>query len=280
MSFDAASILKDSGGLDDSDIDLLTVALAFAASAHPGISTDRYFQHAAKLSREAGERYNELIAAGAVDDAGTRLAALKYILAEREGYTGDTETYDDLQNADLMRVIDRRKGLPISLCILYIQTGRANGWNVEGLNFPGHFLCRIDHKGTRLIFDPFTGCETLEAAALRQLLKKVRGPNAELSPDYYQPSTNRETLIRLQNNIKLRLIEAEDYALALKSVEMMRLLDPNEYRLLLDAGVLYAKTGQRLAATDVLEKYISVVPNSHDRKDAERMLREITDTVN
>lgn len=280
MNFDASAVLKDSGGKKDSDIDLLAVALAFAVPSHEGISVDRYLHHAAKAAKDVGERFAELVAAGAMDDAGTRLAALKHILSDREGYAGDTEQYDDLQNADLMRVIDRRKGMPISLCILYIHVGRANGWNIEGLNFPGHFLCRIDHHAERLIFDPFTACTILEAPALRQLLKKVRGPNAELSPDYYQPCTNRETLIRLQNNVKLRLIEAEEYEAALKSVEMMRQLDPDEYRLLLDAGVLYAKTGQRLAARDVLEKYISVVPDIHDRHDAERMLREITDTVN
>jgi len=278
--FDARAVLNESGGKKDSDIDLLSVALAFAASGRKGIVVDRYFHHASKLSKDVGARHRELIEAGAEDDAGTQLAALKHIIADRENYIGDSENYDDLQNADLMSVIDRRKGMPIALAVLYIHAGRANGWDVEGLNFPGHFLCRIQHNGARLIFDTFTGCEILEAPELRSLLKKIRGSNAELSVSYYQPCTNRETLIRLQNNIKLRLIEAEDYALALKSVEMMRMVDPNEYRLLFDAGVLYAKTGERQKAADVLEKYITISPNARDRRDAESILRQIRDTVN
>jgi regulator of sirC expression with transglutaminase-like and TPR domain len=280
MSFDSRAILRESGEKDDGEINVFNVAMAFAASAHEGISIDKYYNHVNKAAQNAGERYIELLNAGAKDDARTRLAALKHVLADREGYEGDSETYDDLQNADLIRVIDRRKGMPIALSILYIYVGRLNGWNVDGLNFPGHFLCRIEYGGERLIFDPFQGCEILEAPELRQLIKKIRGANAELSADYYKPCTNRETLIRLQNNIKLRLIDAEEYDAALESVEMMRMVDPEEYRLLFDAGVLYAKTGQRKAAVEVLDRYIALAPDPRDRREAEAIIRHIRDTVN
>jgi regulator of sirC expression with transglutaminase-like and TPR domain len=279
MTFDARAVLSESAGKDDSELNLLTLALAFAAPAHEGISIDKYFSHGAKIAGEVGERYIALMNAGADDDAGTQLAALKHILHDREGYTGDTETYDDLQNADMMRVIDRRKGLPISLCILYISAGRANGWQVDGLNFPGHFLARIEHKGQRLIFDPFNGCAVMEAPGLRRLLKKVRGGNAELSADYYRPCSNRDTLIRLENNVKLRMIDAEDYKGALEVIDLMRAFDPGEYRLLLDAGVLYVRTGQARAAADVLEKYIALTPNAQDRQEAEAILRSLRDAV-
>lgn len=279
MTLDSRQILIEGGGKEDAGLNLFVVALAFAAPSHEGISVDKYFSHAAKIAKDVKERHEMLVDAGAADDAATRLAALKHILHDREGYEGDTETYDDLQNADLMRVIDRRKGLPIALCILYINAGRTNGWQVDGLNFPGHFLARIEHNGQRLIFDPFEGCRVMEAPQLRQLLKKVRGQNAELSADFYKPCSNRDTLIRLQNNVKLRLIDGEDYEAAIRVIEMMQLVDPNEYRLLLDAGVLYAKTGQRKRASDVLEKYIAVVPNVQDRRDAEAILRQIRDAV-
>lgn len=280
MSFDSRAILFESGKKDDADINLFNVAIALAAAGHVGISTDRYFNHMNKAARDAGARYIELLNAGAADDARTRLAALKHILADQEGYGGDTEQYDDLQNADMIRVIDRRKGMPIALSVLYITAGRMNGWAVDGLNFPGHFLCRIAFGGERVIFDPFAGCEILEAPELRQLIKKIRGTNAELSADYYKPCTNRETLIRLQNNVKLRLIEAEEYQGALESVEMMRLIDPGEYRLLLDAGVLFAKTGQRKQAVTVLGDYIRRAPDPRDRREAEAIIRQISDTLN
>src|SRR5690606_10569173 len=119
---------------------------------------------------------------------------------------------------DLVRVIDRRKGLPIAISILYIHAGRAQGWNVVGLSFPGHVVIRLEEEGHRLIADPFNGGKVLQAPDLRSLVKNALGDKAELSADYYNPATNREMLIRLQNNIKLRQVESEDYEEALKTV--------------------------------------------------------------
>lgn len=277
MSFNARATLEDNGRKEDSAVDLFGVAMAFSVEMHPGINPDRYFNHMAKITRDVAARHAELIAAGASDGAGTRLAALKHVIAGSEGYSGDSETYDDLQNADMIRVIDRRRGMPIALAVLYLCAGRAQGWQVEGLNFPGHFLCRMDCGSDRIIFDAFTDCAVMDAADLRALVKKVRGGAAELSVDYYSPCGNRDILIRLHNNIKLRLIAAEDYDPALEAIEMMRLLDPGEYRLLFDAGILYAKTGKNAQAVEILEKYLGVVNNPRDRQDAEMILREIRD---
>jgi regulator of sirC expression with transglutaminase-like and TPR domain len=277
--FDADGILKEAGEKPDSEINLFTIAIALAAPEHEGISIDRYFSHAAKIARDCGERYIALLNAGAKDDAGVRLAALKHIIADREGYEGDTKNYDDLQNADLMRVIDRRRGMPIALAILYIHAGRENGWDVQGLNFPGHFLCRIDFGGERIIFDPFANCKMMEAADLRALIKKIHGKRAELSTEYYRACSNRDILLRLQNNIKSRLIAGEEYEAALAQVERMRLFAPDDYRLLLDAGVLYAKNGERDQAVDVLEKYIMAAPDARDRRDAERLLHSIQNSI-
>ncbi len=279
MSFTPRAVLEACGTKDDSDIDVFLAALAFAVTTHEGIVAERYIHHAEKIATDVGAEYISLLNAGAKDDARTRLAALKHIIADREGYVGDEETYNDLQNADIIRVIDRQKGMPIALSILYIKAGRANGWQIDGLNFPGHFLCRIEHDGMRLIFDPFSGCKIMEAPDLRALLKKIRGTNAELSADFYKPCTNREILIRLQNNIKLRLIDAGDYRDALQSVEMMRLVDPHEYRLFLDAGVLYAKTGKPDDAIHALEKYINLAPDPRERREAESLLRQVRDLV-
>ena len=126
MSFDSQHLLEESGPKPDSTLDLFLIALAFAAPGHPGISIDRYKQHIKKLIADAGARHRTLLENGAKDDVGAQLAALKYALAEQENYEGDTERYDDLQNADIMRVIDRRKGMPISLAILYIYVGRLS----------------------------------------------------------------------------------------------------------------------------------------------------------
>ncbi len=267
------------GQLADDALDIGDASLLFAALGHPGITLGRYRNHFRKLSGETAARYKELLEAGAADTPETKLAALKHTLADKHGYEGDHEDPDHIQNADMIQVIDRRKGSPVSLSLLYIHVARQLGWESYGLNIPGYFAVRLDHAGHRVIFDPFQGCSLLQAADLRRLVKKALGPHAELSVDYYEPAGNREMLVRLQNHTKFRQIETEDYPAALRSVEAMRALDPAEYRLLLDAGVLYARTNQPQAAMVALESYLGKAPPGRDRQEAVYLLEEIKHSI-
>jgi regulator of sirC expression with transglutaminase-like and TPR domain len=275
MSFDPQAYLETLSGVPESDIDLAKAALALAAREQPGVVMDRYGQHIKKLADDTAARHKELLDAGADDDAGAQLAALKHVIVTVNGYKGDVETYNDLQNASLMRVIDRRLGMPVTLAILYIVTAKAQGWDVEGIDFPGHFLCRLEKNGQRFLFDAFYDCKVLEAHELRSFVKQVRGVNAELSADFFNTAGAREILMRLQNNIKYRQIESEDYQGALFTVEGMRLIDQTEYRLLLDAGVLYARTGRKKEAIAALEEYMRKAPKDRDRHDAALLLQDL-----
>jgi regulator of sirC expression with transglutaminase-like and TPR domain len=279
MSFDPNAYLETLSSVAEDAIDLAEAALALAARERPGVVMERYINHVKKICDDTAARYEELVEAGADEDAGTQLAALKHAIVTLHGYKGDVNTYNDLQNASLMRVIDRRAGMPVTLAILYIVSGQAQGWDVAGLDFPGHFLCRLQKDGRRVIFDPFYDCKILEAPDLRSFVKQVRGVSAELSADFFVPTSNRDILMRLQNNIKYRQIEGEDYEGALKTVEGMRFIDRNEYRLLLDAGVLYARTGRTKAAIETLEDYIKKAPKDRDRHDAGILLQELKNTL-
>ncbi len=284
MSFSSESeflnLLKEVGKSKDEDIHLTDAALAMAALDSPGISIERYQNHIAKMIGEVAQRHQALLDEGAEDNAETQLAALKYVIADVHGYEGDTETYEDLQNVNLIRVIERQKGMPVSIALLYVHIGLEQGWSIASLNFPAHVVCRIEKGGQRLLFDPFNKCKILQAADLRQLLKTLVSPQAELAASYYEPAGKRDMLIRMQNNIKLRQIESEDYLGAVKTIETMRLIDPDEYRLLLDAGVLYARTNQALAAVDALEKYIDLAPSKADQHDALLLLQQIKESLN
>lgn len=274
------NILDQAGELSDKDLNLANIALAMAAYNSPGLHIERYQHHIQTMVDEVMLRHNELLEEGADDDAATQLAALKHIIADKYEYAGDEETYEDLQNVNLIRVIERRKGMPVALALLYIHIGQAQGWDVVSLNFPAHVVCRIQKDGQVLLFDPFHQCKILQAADLRQLLKLLVSEKAELRTEYYGSSSKRDVLIRMQNNIKLRLIENEEYEEAVKVIEMMRRIDPTEYRLLFDAGVLYARINQAVAAIDALEDYIEATPNPKDQHEALLLLREIRTSLN
>ncbi|HCM83887.1 MAG TPA: hypothetical protein DIS76_04905, partial [Rhodospirillaceae bacterium] len=112
-----------------------------------------------------------------------RAEVLHEVLVENHHYRGDSLTYDDLQNANLIRVIDRRMGLPITLGVLYLVVCHGMGWDTEGLNFPGHFLVRLNKDQDRVIIDPFHDGQEMDVPRLRHMLKAAAGMAAELTPD-------------------------------------------------------------------------------------------------
>ncbi len=271
--------LSDMGQYDDDKIPLFETALLLASLSHVGRGLESYINHIKKISDEVGARYKELLDACAEDNCETRIAAIKHIMCDKYGYEGDSATYNDLRNADLIEVVDRRKGLPIALAILALEIGRAQGWDIKGLNFPGHFLLRFEMGGQRVMCDPFDKFNILQAPDLRSLIKRALGDKAELSSSFYQEASNREILLRLQNNIKYRQIETEHYEEALTTVTTMRSFAPHEYRLLLDDGVLKARLNKTDDAIQSIRDYLAVVQDPRDKYDAQVLLRTLEDRL-
>lgn len=276
---EALRYLDQVGQTPDADIDLFEGALALSAQNHPGIVLDKYRNHRIKLAEDTKAMHVEYIK-DHPDDLAAKIHVLGEIFTRRHGYIGDDFRYNDLQNADMIRVIDRRLGLPIALAILCVTIGRDLDWPVVGVNFPAHFLIRMEEGGKRQMVDPFQGCIVLDAPDLREILKTTMGPKAELSSTYYEPATNRDTLVRLQNNIKLRQIESEDYQAALATVDLMKRLAPDEYRLDLDSGVLLSRLERPTAAIEALERYIAHVSNPKDKQDAHVLIAQIRGSLN
>ena len=246
--------LAQIGSLPDQDIDLAEAALCLAAVDRPQVDLARYRRELAQIAMDLADYTARFPDKTTASDA---VEAMKAVITGRHGYQGDTLTYDDLQNANLIRVMDRRKGLPVALGILYIHAARAQGWDICGINFPGHFLLRLDRDGERCLVDPFNGAVLAHASDLRQLLKAGLGPDAELLSSHYAPVTNREILIRLQNNIKLRLMRRHQVERALRVVDTMLLIAPQQAGLLRECGFLNAHLGNLQNAVDALQRFLA-----------------------
>ncbi len=255
-SRDFETALAGLAGLGDDDMDLAETALLLAALERPRVALERYRLHLADLADAVGRAAARR--QGDMPDIEARAGALIQVIADDLGYRGDELTYDDLQNANLMRVIDRRKGLPVALGILYIHAARAQGWQAHGLNFPAHFLIAVEIAGQRAILDPFRGQRIGGAGALRGLLKSMLGKDAELSPAHSAALPNRAVLLRLQNNIKTRLVAQGRNEKALAVIERMLLFAPNQAELWREAGALHGEIGNLRAALTAMEKFMEL----------------------
>ena len=274
MTEEAKSILRRIGAEPDNRFELGEAALALAALDRPRVPLDRYRRHLEELGADLG-----LISSGCttLED---RLAALNNILADKHGYAGDQLNYDDLQNANLIRVIDRKKGLPVALGILYIHTARTQGWSISGLAFPGHFLLRLGDGGERLVLDPFNEGAARAPHELRDLLKAMSGIDAELRPEHFAEVSDRDILLRLQNNIKLRLIQQNDAAAAEAVVSRMLMLAPERTALWWETGMLNAQAGSLQAAIDAIERFIELEARPQPRHEAVVFLQKLQEQLN
>jgi len=260
---EAANTLERVGSLPDAAIDLGETALALAALDHPEVDYGHYRAHLADLARDVG-----------AEDAAPA-DALRRVLSGAYGYRGDRESYDDLDNANLIRVIDRRRGLPVALSILWLHAARAQGWPADGLNFPGHFLIRVGQRDGAAVIDPFNDGAVLDDAALAALWRRVGGEKTKLTAETCAPVGNRAILLRLQNNIKLRLLQAKRTEAALAVLERMVLTAPEEPALWRECASLHEGLGNLRTAGACLERVIALAGGEAARQAAAAELKAV-----
>ncbi len=268
-------------GQDDAAIDIAEAALLLASFDHPASDLQIYREHL-KAIAEAVHDATEAEGLARDNPAPDDMArVLNKVLVEEFRYAGDEDTYDDLDNANLMRVIERRRGLPVALGILYIYAARAQGWGAAGLNFPGHFLIRLESQdGRRIIIDPFHGGRLMETQALRELLKLVRqDAGAELETAHYKPVSNRDVLIRLQNNVKTRRMELNEVTGALDALASMQVLDPENAGLWREAGVMHMRLGHLKHAVEAFEGFVARAPDGPDRRKIGQVVQELRERL-
>ncbi|MBP6011769.1 MAG: transglutaminase family protein [Alphaproteobacteria bacterium] len=207
------------GQAEDAAIPLADTALRLAALDHVGIDLAPYRDHLTQVAEQARDSMASLRRGMSELEAAARVLA--DTIGVRHGYMGDSATFDDPQNADLIRVIDRKRGLPVSLGIVYIDIAHRLEIPACGLNTPGHFLLALGQGEHARIIDPFNGGVILSAEELRPW---PQVPESE-APDY-GPVGRRDVLLRLLNNIHSRALASQDKVRTLTIVERMVLIAP------------------------------------------------------
>jgi regulator of sirC expression with transglutaminase-like and TPR domain len=244
------------GQLADSEIDIGNAALQLARVDAPDADWQATARHLSDLAQGAVKR------AAAMDQENlpARAAALADLLASDFGYAGDMETYDDPANANLIRVTERRRGLPVALGVIWLHAARAAGWGSHGVDFPAHFLVTLEGHKTQVVLDVFNRGQVMSARELRVLLKRVEGEKAELRPGLLQPMSTRRVLLRLQNNIMTRRLEAGDLRGGLRCTDDMLLIAPEQAELWRQAGIMNQRLEQVAAARDCYQRFLGLVP--------------------
>ncbi|RZJ95864.1 MAG: tetratricopeptide repeat protein [Brevundimonas sp.] len=243
---EAEHCLTEAGLADDDAFPLLEAAIACAIHDYPF----RDAEPVRVLAAHAAERIAERIAGESPDDA------LAETMAGDLRLNGDLISFDHVGNTDVIDVAERRRGLSAALAVFYLDAARRGGVKAQGVDFPGHFLLRVETPEGPVALDPFSqGRLVLPSELTRRALRAGLTPHVADRLDVLMaPVSDRQALIRLQNLLFIRAIKAQDYESAERSALRRALLDPEDHRPWLDVAAAREKQGALAGALAALSR--------------------------
>jgi regulator of sirC expression with transglutaminase-like and TPR domain len=174
--------------------------------------------------------------------AGAR-AVTRVLFLER-GFRGNADDYYDPRNSFLADVLDRRLGIPITMCVLYMEVARRIGERVSGIGFPGHFLVRAFDDDRAVVIDPFHHGAVLGKDDLQALVTRVVGPEARLEASHLAPISQGQILTRMLINLAGIYGKRGDLFASLEVLERLHLLDVDNTKLTRELESLRSRVGQ------------------------------------
>lgn len=190
--------------------------------------------------------------------------ALADFLFNTLGYQGNRDEYNDPRNSYLNEVLTRRTGLPISLSALYLHIAGRLELPVHGIGMPGHFIVALDGENGRLFIDPFFGGRTLTVDDCADLVTRSTGYRGAFNRRWLAPTPPREIVARMLNNLRNYYVQAQEWALAVRVIERLRELQPDQLEHLRDAGILLYRAGVYSRAAQHLNDYLLRAPTADD----------------
>jgi len=211
------------------------------------------------------------------------IAGLNRYLFENQRFTGNRDRYEDPRNSCLNEVLDRRTGIPITLSLVYIEVGRRAGVQVEGVNFPGHFLVRLpgDMTETRgcVIIDPFHAGALLSERDCRRLLQKHVGAEVAFSKSLLAPATRTQIVVRMLLNLKRTYVHMRSFPQARDVTELLLAMTPSALSELRDRGLLAYHLNDMTSALRDLQTYLKLTSMGEMDKETREEHQQIWEHV-
>jgi len=259
----------------DDSIPLFEAALAIAQDAEPqldlGAPQAELDVLAVKLQRRLPADASQI----------QRLRMLNHFFYRELGFAGNVNDYYAADNSYLHRVITTRRGIPISLAVVYMELAQQIGLDIKGISFPGHFLMKLSVQAGDIILDPFNG-ESLSREELEDRLTPFLddGYAGDLTlASYLQPAHPREILVRMLRNLKALFTETREWDKLLGVLQRLVILLPDEIAERRDRGFTYANLECPQAAIDDLEAYLAERPYADDAVRIRKILPELRDAA-
>lgn len=204
------------------------------------------------------------------------LAHLHEYLFEELKFIGNNDDYYRAANSYLPVVMAERKGLPISLCLIYKLVGQRLGLRINGVGLPGHFLCSIELPGERMLIDPFGGGRVLTSVEASERVQTRFGSEIQWSEQLLAPVSNLHWLTRILQNLLHVFGMANRYQDVAAMLELQVLLWPRQPHLKRDLALVLARIGMSNAASQWLDIYLRSNPDDPQKSDLIQLLEVLS----
>lgn len=253
------------------DYDVAEVALRLASDEHPELDVEAYLNEIAGLAHEAKPFVR--------GDFSVRVHGVCRYLFHELGFRGNRKEYYDPANSYLNLVLDRRKGIPITLSALVIGVGRRLGLTVHGVGLPGHFIVKFVEEDQTILIDPFHGGRRLLPVDCENLVRQVSGLPFEAVPDNLSATPLGLMIQRMLNNLRIIYVDQKDTPRTLRILTRLHQLNPDDVIVRRDLGLCHSVLGGPGKSIDHLRAYLQAAPEADDVKVIEQTLQKALQEV-
>jgi regulator of sirC expression with transglutaminase-like and TPR domain len=259
---------------DDDSLPLLEAAASIAQDEYPDLDVQQVLGDVDQLLARARRR------CGDVTDPLQRLRVLNQFFFRDMGFGGNVNNYYDPDNSYLNVVLRTRRGIPIALAVLWLELAQGLGLKARGINFPGHFMVKVNLPNGQAVIDPFTG-QSLSREDLSERLEPYKRRNGLVDDFdvpvglYLQAATPRDILARMLRNLKEVHRTQEDWLRLIAVLDRLLILLPDAWTEYRDRGLAWAEMGDNRLAVADLDTYLAQTDDALDRDAIGQRLQEL-----
>ena len=250
----------------EAPLDLAELALHLARDEYPNIDVEACLAELEAMAREASRYMRGALPA--------RVHGLCRYLFHDLGFRGNKKDYFDPLNSYFNQVLERRTGIPITLAAVVMAIGARAGLPIVGVGLPGHFIVKAVEGSAQVLFDPFHGGRLLTATDCENLVRQVTGRDLVVTEEQLLALPLGLMVMRMLNNLRAIYLKRADMPRAIRVLERLRQLAPQDAELQRDLGVCLVHAGKPGRAIDLLGAYLEVAAEAQDAEAVREVLHK------
>jgi regulator of sirC expression with transglutaminase-like and TPR domain len=269
---------------NDADIDLARAALLIANEEYAELDLAHYVAQLDLLAERVREMLGLSPSENPFQGASKSelidvLVAINSVLFDQEHFRGAEKDYYNPCNSFLNDVLERHRGIPITLSLIYMEIGKRLGVQIEGVGLPLHFVVRCRLPDGAIYIDPYDGGRLLSEEECRELVNRMLRGKATFNPRWLEPVSNKQFLMRMLTNLKYIYLSKKDFARALSICDRILLLVPQAPIERRDRGIIHLHLKHHARALLDLKAYVELAPEANDVVEVRRQISAIRQII-